>query len=74
MELEDDWTNWWGPNPAAVEGMLKQAGFDDVRRVHPRSWLPGRAARAARALKGTGGTKPRSAVMRQGRAVFHARY
>ena len=73
-ELEDDWTNWWGPNPAAVEGMLKQAGFSDVRRVHPRSWLPGRTARAARALKGTGGTKPRSAVMRQGRAVFHARY
>jgi tRNA (mo5U34)-methyltransferase len=72
-ELEDDWTNWWGPNPAAVTGMLKQAGFRDVRRVHPQSWLPGRAARAVRALRGTGGTRPRSAVMRQGRAVFHAR-
>jgi tRNA (mo5U34)-methyltransferase len=72
-ELEDDWTNWWGPNPAAVSGMLEQAGFRDVSRVHPQSWLPGRAARAARAIRGSGGTRPRSAVMRQGRAVFHAR-
>src|SRR4051794_5646669 len=72
-ELEDDWTNWWGPNPAAVIGMLEQAGFSDVQRVHPRSWLPGRAARAARVVRGTGSTRPRYAVMRQGRAVFHAR-
>jgi tRNA (mo5U34)-methyltransferase len=71
-ELEDDWTNWWGPNPAAVNGMLAAAGFRDVRRVHPRSWLPGRGARALRALRGTGGTRPRHAVLRQGRAVFHA--
>jgi tRNA (mo5U34)-methyltransferase len=72
-ELEDDWTNWWGPNPAAVEGMLTAAGFGSVERVHPSSWLPGRAARAVRALRGKGGTRPRSATMRQGRAVFHAR-
>jgi tRNA (mo5U34)-methyltransferase len=73
FELENDWTNWWGPNSAAVVGMLEQAGFADAKRVHPRSWLPGRAARAVRAVRGTGGTKPRSAVLRQGRAVFHAR-
>jgi tRNA (mo5U34)-methyltransferase len=73
MELEDDWTNWWGPNPAAVSGMLEQSGFRDVKRVHPRSWLPGRAARTLRAIRGTGGTHPRWAAMRQGRAVFHAR-
>jgi tRNA (mo5U34)-methyltransferase len=72
-ELEDDWTNWWGPNPAAVSGMLEQAGFRDVQRVHPRSWLPGRAARAIRVAHGTGRTHPRSALLRQGRAVFHAR-
>src|SRR4051812_9829035 len=72
QELEGDWTNWWGPNPAAVCGMLEQAGFSDVRRVHPSSWLPGRAARAVKALRGTGGTQPRTAVMRQGRAGFHA--
>src|SRR4051794_17814662 len=72
-ELDGDWTNWWGPNPAAVTGMLAAAGFGAVTRVHPRSWLPGRAARAVRALRATGGTVPRSAVLRQGRAVFHAR-
>jgi tRNA (mo5U34)-methyltransferase len=72
-ELEGDWTNWWGPNPAAVNGMLGAAGFRDARRVHPRSWLPGRGARALRALRGTGGTRPGHAVLRQGRAVFHAR-
>ena len=71
-ELEDDWTNWWGPNPAAVSGMLAGAGFRDVRRVHPRSFAPGRANRLVRALRGTGGTRPRWAVLRQGRAVFHA--
>src|SRR6185295_7335307 len=26
-ELNDDWTNWWGPNPAAVEAMLGTVGF-----------------------------------------------
>ena len=72
-ELENDWTNWWGPNPAAVTGMLEQAGFRSVERVHPRSWLPGRAARALRAARGNSSTKPRTATMRQGRAVFHAR-
>ena len=72
-ELEDDWTNWWGPNPAAVEGMLEQAGFGDVSRVHPRSWLPGRGARAMRLLRGARDTRPRTALLRQGRAVFHAR-
>ena len=73
FELDSDWSNWWGPNPAAVIGMLEQSGFSSVAQVHPRSALPGRAARALRALRGSGGTKPRRAVMRQGRAVFHAR-
>src|SRR3954470_2055238 len=72
-ELEDDWTNWWGPNPAAVSGMLEAAGFSEVGRVHPSSWLPGRMARAKRAIQGTGGTRPRWATVRQGRAVFQAR-
>lgn len=58
-ELADDHTNWWGPNPAAVEGMLRAAGFDDVRKVFPRS----RAYELARALR------RRS---QQGRTVFHA--
>ena len=59
-ELNDDSTNWWGPNAAAVEGMLRATGFADVRKVFPRS----RAYEIARTLR------RRS---QQGRAVFHAR-
>lgn len=58
-ELAGDHTNWWGPNPAAVAGMLRAAGFHDVRKVFPRS----RAYELARAVR------RRS---QQGRAVFHA--
>ena len=32
-----NWSNWWGPNAPAVVGMLKVAGFSDVRIVQPRS-------------------------------------
>ena len=59
-ELKGDHTNWWGPNAAAVEGMLRAVGFPDVEKVFPRS----RAYELARALR------RRS---QQGRAVFHAR-
>lgn len=59
-ELRGDHTNWWGPNPAAVEGMLRATGFDNVEKVFPRS----RAYELARAVR------RRS---QQGRAVFHAR-
>ena len=59
-ELKGDHTNWWGPNPAAVEGMLRAVGFTDVVKVFPRT----RGYELARALR------RRS---QQGRAVFHAR-
>ena len=59
-ELEGDHTNWWGPNPGAVEGMLRAVGFTDVVKVFPRS----RMYELARAVR------RRS---QQGRAVFHAR-
>lgn len=58
-ELGDDHTNWWGPNPAAVEGMLRAAGFDDVVKVFPRS----RAYEIARTIR---------RGSQRGRAVFHA--
>ena len=29
-ELDQDPTNWWGPNPAAVYGLLRTAGFGRV--------------------------------------------
>ena len=32
-ELNNDPTNWWGPNPACVEGMLRVFGFQSVARV-----------------------------------------
>jgi tRNA (mo5U34)-methyltransferase len=59
-ELKGDHTNWWGPNSAAVKGMLLAAGFTDVKKVFPRS----RAYELARAVR------RRS---QQGRAVFHGR-
>jgi tRNA (mo5U34)-methyltransferase len=59
-ELRGDHTNWWGPNPPAVMGMLRASGFDEVEKVFPRS----RAYELARAVRRRSG---------QGRAVFHAR-
>ena len=34
-ELNDDATNWWGANPAAVEAMLRDVGFASIERIHP---------------------------------------
>ena len=31
-ELEDDPTNWWAPNPACVEAMVRSAGFQVTAR------------------------------------------
>jgi tRNA (mo5U34)-methyltransferase len=63
-ELAGDPTNWWGPNPPAVEAMLKSVGFRDVKmisifRPRPESvawWSPNDPA----------------AIKEQGRAIFHA--
>jgi tRNA (mo5U34)-methyltransferase len=69
-ELNDDPTNWWGPNEAAVRGMLHAVGFSRVECRTPMRSAPYRAARAAwHALNG----KNRFAsAYRQDRAVFHA--
>lgn len=32
-EVNDDPTNWWGPNVACIEAMLKDVGFDNVKRL-----------------------------------------
>ena len=70
-ELNDDPTNWWGPNAPAVHGLLRTVGFDGVRTVTPQ---PSAAYRAARAIKhrwnGKNGLRE---AFRQDRAVFHAR-
>lgn len=67
-ELSDDPTNWWGPNPAAVEGMLRAVGFRAARRVTPLPSLPRRVVRAVV----HGGRRGGSAAFRQDRAAFHA--
>lgn len=65
-ELADDESNWWGPNPSAIEGMLRAEGFTRFEVVH----LERRPYRYARALyrrfRG-----PRF-LAQQGRCVMHA--
>jgi tRNA (mo5U34)-methyltransferase len=41
-ELNDDPTNWWGPNPPAAEAMLHDVGFRRIERVHPELIPEGR--------------------------------
>jgi tRNA (mo5U34)-methyltransferase len=69
-ELNNDPTNWWGPNVPAVHGMLRSVGFTQVRTVTNH---PGAMYRAARAvshhLRGKNKLGP---AFRQDRAVFHA--
>jgi tRNA (mo5U34)-methyltransferase len=69
-ELNRDPTNWWGPNPAAVRGMLETVGFSRVRTVTPIRSAPYRALRAvSHRLRGKNRLGP---AFRQDRAVFHA--
>jgi tRNA (mo5U34)-methyltransferase len=62
-ELAGDATNWWGPNPLAVEGMLRTVGFREVRTIS--IWRP---------EAGTTHWTPNdlAAAKQQGRAIFHA--
>src|SRR5262245_15082424 len=70
MELDDDSTNWCGPNPGALEWMLRDVGFASVNRVFasPRWSRWGRAAKLALKRKSSF-----SRASRQGRVVYHAR-
>lgn len=67
-ELHGDPSNWWGPNLAAVIGMLSAVGFSrvDVVYVSPRR------SRMALAVKRRLGGKPLRRSIQQGRAVLHA--
>lgn len=70
-ELNNDPTNWWGPNVPAVKGMLESLGFREVTIPTP---LPGAPYRAARALyHRIRGKNTLVEAFRQDRAVFHAR-
>jgi tRNA (mo5U34)-methyltransferase len=69
-ELNGDPTNWWGPNHAAVEGMLRSVGFTRVEVITPPRSAAFRAARALfHRVKGKNDLAP---AFRQDRAVFHA--
>ncbi|MBZ0173618.1 MAG: DUF1698 domain-containing protein [Phycisphaerales bacterium] len=68
-ELGMDTTNWFGPNEAAVVGMLRAAGFGRVRVA----WSMSQGVRAVRALRRWRkfGENPISGLSR-GRLVVHA--
>jgi tRNA (mo5U34)-methyltransferase len=70
-ELNNDPTNWWGPNVPAVEAMLQTVGFQEIRTVTAMRSGPYRAARAF--SHWARGKNRLSLAFRQDRAVFHAR-
>jgi tRNA (mo5U34)-methyltransferase len=86
-ELHGDETNWWGPNRAAVEGMLRSVGFSDVAAYPVRRFtsarlrgLPKRArVSASNVSAAPAGARPRrlrdalKSVLVQSRLVVHAR-
>jgi len=71
-ELAGDPTNWWAPNPAAIEGMLRAVGFRRVDVVWERGLarrLGGWARSRARGRSDMSLTE----AMQRFRFVFHAR-
>ena len=69
-ELNNDPTNWWAPNVPALEAMLRDVGFADVKTVNP---TPSAAYRAARAVAHRlRGKNAMDLAFRQDRAVVHA--
>jgi len=69
-EANRDPTNWWGPNPAAVVGMLRAAGFERVEIVDRPTRLRHRLSAQVRARTGTG--PPVTTSLWQGAIVCHA--
>lgn len=66
-ELNQDPTNWWGPNPAAVEAMLKTVGFRKV--VKFREYPARERVGLRRKIKGA---LPLSRKKDVTRVVYHA--
>lgn len=69
-ELNSDPTNWWGPNPAAVEALLRAAGFRHIEIVAPCHSAVRRIANALWMKLRAGA--PFAPGTRQDRMVFHA--
>ena len=64
--LNNDSSNWWGPNVACVLGMLEKVGFS---RAHCVSlWDPNPIDK----IRGMSETQAQQRAVRNGRAVFHA--
>jgi tRNA (mo5U34)-methyltransferase len=70
-ELNNDPTNWWGPNVPAVTAMLQTVGFQRTDVVTPQRSAFYRAARAA--SHHLRGKAPFQLAFRRDRAVIHAR-
>jgi len=73
--LNNDDTNYWAPNVAAMKGMLKDLGFSRVEVVYPkRPWLRySLPVRFLSALKGVVERRgPFRQTIHQGRMSFHA--
>jgi tRNA (mo5U34)-methyltransferase len=66
-ELAADRSNWWGPNLAALEGMLRATGFSRIEVMHAER----RPYRYSRALYRR--LRPPRFHAQQGRCVIHAR-
>lgn len=64
-EAVGDATNWWGPNAAAVEAMLKDVGFRTVKRAYQLAF-PRSLARSIRQ------TVAQRRLFQIGRIVYHA--
>ncbi len=70
-ELDEDATNWFGPNPAAVIAMLRDVGFQRVETVWRPRGFPMRLARAI-GFVAIRGEPFRLARISQSRCVVHA--
>jgi tRNA (mo5U34)-methyltransferase len=70
-ELADDPTNWWGPNPAALNAMLRDVGFGSVEVVASLPSFPRRIIKAVR--QQARGQASLNQTLSQARIVVHAR-
>lgn len=73
-ELDGDPTNWWGPNPAAVEAMLKTVGFRNIKIVSYCSFAQRVRKAVCRRIRKPGllFSVPFFQAIQQDRMVFHA--
>jgi hypothetical protein len=69
-ELEGDPTNWWGPNPEAVKGMLKAVGFRKVEIVSADRHIYNRLYDAL--IHKVKGGRSFLQMIQRDRMVFHA--